>query len=101
MYEELFHDVQKYLADNDGVATKSVAVPFRKRSEHIKRVYTWASRLIEGLDDSIVDKDAILVAVLFHDAGYATSVKGADHAEHSAAFFEKYAEQHGYSYAEK
>jgi uncharacterized protein len=91
VYDKIFYDVQKYLASKNGQH------PFRKRSEHIKRVYMWASRLIEGLDDSLVDKDAILIAALFHDVGYAISVKGADHAEHSAAFFEEYAEQHGYS----
>jgi uncharacterized protein len=97
MYNQIFSDVVKYLSDNDGEATKSVVAPFRKRSEHIRRVYIWASRLLEDMDDSAVDKEAVLISALFHDVGYAVSVKGQDHAEASAAIFNEYAVQHGYS----
>jgi uncharacterized protein len=94
MYEKIFEDIKIYLADSHGEMSKIGSFPFRKRSEHIMRVYNWAGRLMEGIDSSAVDKDAVLIAALFHDVGYAISSKGSGHAANSAAIFKEYAEKY-------
>jgi len=47
MCDKIFTDVKKYFEHNDGEATKIAHFPFRKRSEHIWRVFTWAKRLMD------------------------------------------------------
>lgn len=49
MYNEIYEDVKRFLADND-TATKLSPLPFRSRSEHIWRVFNWAKRLIAVSD---------------------------------------------------
>jgi uncharacterized protein len=94
MYNEIFDDVKKYLADNDGEATKIAYFPFRKRSEHIWRVFQWAKRLIDGnAFDVAIDTDSVMIAALFHDVGYALSLDGSQHADNSAIVFNKYASE--------
>ena len=90
MYNEIFGYVKKFLADNDGEATRIASCPFRKRSEHIWRVFQWAKRLIDGNDfDVAIDTDSVLIAALFHDVGYALSLDGSQHADNSAIIFNK------------
>jgi len=96
MYDEIFSDVKNYLSANEGEVTKIGHFPFRKRSEHIRRVFTWANRLMDDSRIRDINKDAVLIAALFHDIGYAMLADGMDHAENSAAIFEKYADEHGY-----
>jgi uncharacterized protein len=92
MYNEIFEYVKNVLADNDGEATKISKFPFRKRSEHIWRVFQWAKRLMdEDNSDDTVDRDSVLIAALFHDSGYALSLDGSQHAENSAVVFNQYA----------
>lgn len=89
MFDEIYNDVKAFLSENDMEATKSKRFSFRKRSEHIWRVFIWAGRLIDGLCD--INRDAVLTAALFHDTGYALSLDGSCHAENSAKLFHKYA----------
>ena len=92
MYKEIFDDVKRFLADNDGEATKIAHFPFRKRSEHTWRVFQWAKRLIDGNDSGVaIDTDSVLIAALFHDVGYALSLDGPQHADNSAVVFNEYA----------
>jgi uncharacterized protein len=94
MYEEIQQYMKETLEGNDDGATKSTRFPFRKRSEHINRVFIWATRLLDGEPE--INQDAVQIAALFHDIGYAVSAHGADHAEHSAALCEKYLLEKGY-----
>ena len=87
MCDNIFSDIIDYLAANDAVATKVGHIPFRKRSEHIKRVFIWAERLLDATQLSNIDKDSVLIAALFHDVGYACSPSGAKHAVNSAVIF--------------
>ena len=97
IYMEMFGYVKEALAGVDVAATKNRSFPFRKRSEHIWRVYQWAKRLIASYGAcGEIDAAPLLTAAVFHDSGYALSVGGATpHAENSAVFFERYAAEKG------
>ncbi|MDR1705628.1 MAG: HD domain-containing protein [Clostridiales bacterium] len=99
MYDEMFNDIEKHLSDDGKYATKTDKYLFRRRSEHIKRVFAWAKRLADDCDSSAVDKEALLTAALFHDVGYAISDSGANHAENSALIYDKYAVEKGYNHS--
>jgi len=91
----MFQFIKEYLESNDGQATKSVKVQFRKRSEHTNRVFIWAKRLIE--DELNIDKEAVLVSAIFHDVGYAESSDDySKHAEKGALICEKYLIEQGF-----
>ena len=120
MYEKMFEDVKKILAENDG-ATKNTPLPFRSRSEHIWRVFNWAKRLLDNggpvnfvdngrtadvvdngrtadvVDNNdltvVVDREAVLIAALFHDVGYALPLEDANHADSGVVIFNKYADE--------
>lgn len=96
MYEKIYADVVQLLAANDERAAQIGQLPFRKRSEHTWRVFCWAKRLLAANEGrAAIDAEALLVAALFHDAGYALSLDGKQHASNSAALFEDYAQQKG------
>ncbi|MEG0306781.1 MAG: HD domain-containing protein [Clostridium sp.] len=97
MYNEMFQFVRDYLITNDAEITngESRKNPFRKRSEHIQRVFMWVERLIE--DESDINKEAVLVSAIFHDVGYALKFNNLDHAENSATICEKYLKENGFS----
>ncbi|NLX69831.1 MAG: HD domain-containing protein [Clostridiales bacterium] len=94
MYADMFQFVKECLEKNDGEATKTCKYPFRKRSEHIKRVFMWAQRLVDG--QLSIDREAVLVSAIFHDVGYALSSDGVKHAENSALICEKYLYDKGF-----
>jgi uncharacterized protein len=89
-YMELFDYVRKQLGENDINATKIEKFPFRIRSEHIWRVFNWAKRLIDTNEYKNLDTESLLVATIFHDAGYAISPNSGNHAENSEIIFRKY-----------
>jgi uncharacterized protein len=95
MYNLIFEFVKSYLEDNDGEFSKVGHFPFRKRSEHIRRVFIWAKRLVE--DKININKEAIFIAALFHDVGYAVSVDDSSHAEYSAEICQKYLSEQNFS----
>lgn len=95
MYEKMFQFVECYLENNDGEIGNNYKFPFRKRSEHIKRVFMWAERLIDG--ESNINKEAVLVSAIFHDIGYALSSDNSKHAENSAFLCEKYLKESEYN----
>lgn len=94
MYDEMFQFVKDYLKNNDDEASKIGYFPFRKRSEHIMRVFMWAERLVKS--ESYINKEAVLVAAIFHDIGYALSLDNSSHAENSAILCEKYLKEKRY-----
>lgn len=91
----MFEFVSEHLKNSDGEASENGYLPFRKRSEHIKRVFTWAKRLLN--DDCNVNQEAVLISAIFHDVGYALSTDTTNHAKNSAAIFEKYLKDHGFA----
>jgi uncharacterized protein len=90
MYSKITEDMKIILSDFDNKH------PFRRRSEHCMRVFTWAKRLIQELNEHEIDGDAILIAALFHDVGYSISAKGTDHANNGAVIFDNYAIEQNY-----
>jgi uncharacterized protein len=89
-YKDIFEYVKLVLSDEDNNATKTQKFPFRIRSEHIWRVFIWANRIIKNEKYKNLNKDALLTAALFHDAGYAVSPHSANHAENSEKIFREY-----------
>jgi uncharacterized protein len=93
-YIDIFNDIKDFLEQNDENATKlGKKFPFRKRSDHIWRVFIWAKRLLCGFEMESINKNAILVAALFHDAGYGILTGSKSHAENSVDIFDKYSEK--------
>lgn len=93
-YQEIMNFVQKTLEENGGERDSKGRFPFRKRSEHIQRVYTWAVRLLE--EDSPIDKEALLLAALFHDIGYDDMDNADTHQIRSAEITKRYLEAKNY-----
>ncbi len=94
MFDAMFSHVQTLLRENGDELVKIDGLPFRKRSEHIKRVFMWCERLSDCQHDRSFDRDALLTAAMFHDAGYSLSGNGENHAKHSAEIFILYAKEH-------
>ncbi len=92
--QAMLGEVRRTLAADDG-ATKlgGIRFPFRNRYEHTLRVTRWAERLL-ATDGRGADGDAVLIAAIWHDAGYA--VPGEEpHAIRSAALFRERAPAYG------
>ncbi len=95
MYKALYNDVVALLAHHDCVsAIDGVRFPFRRRSEHTRRVFMWTQRLLDDDYGTAIDERSLLVAALFHDVGYATAPRFAQHATDSADVFRAYATLH-------
>lgn len=96
MYEDMFGYVKKILEDHNAEETRIHPCPFRKRSEHIKRVCMWAERITDcGLP---VNKEAVMIASVFHDSGYALAPYNSSHAQHSAEICRTYLQKNGYEH---
>lgn len=94
-YEPIIQYISNYLNENETSSTKNVIhYRFRKRSDHIKRVFMWAKRLSSYQKN--INVEALLVAALFHDVGYAATTSGADHAYHSQLICENYLSENNY-----
>ena len=90
-YSKIFEYIEKVLCGkNDDVSGLTVKFSFRKRSEHIFCVFIWANRLLNNEKYSKINKEAVLIASLFHDVGYAISLNAKDHAENSEIIFRNY-----------
>ncbi|NLB40718.1 MAG: HD domain-containing protein [Clostridiales bacterium] len=94
MYDKMFEFVNKHLENNDCEASKIGFFRFRKRTEHIMRVFTWARRLVDS--EVCVNKEAVLVSAIFHDVGYALKEDNTKHAENSATLCKKYLNDNGF-----
>lgn len=94
IYDEMFQYVKQYLENSGRDVVNAGYIPFRKRSEHIKRVLMWVQRLIR--EESYINKEAVLVAAIFHDIGYCLSLDNSTHAQNSAVLCEKYLKENGY-----
>lgn len=91
-FDDMFNYVLNVLTINNGLKSKKAMFTFRNRFMHIKRVYGWAQRIMEGLE---LNKDAVLVAAIFHDCGYSSLSKD-DHALRGAHIFKEYALNNGF-----
>lgn len=91
-FDEMLDYVEAVLIKNNGIRSKNPIFPFRNRFSHIKRVYGWVIRLLEGVND--VWKDAVKTAAIFHDSGYGVSENS--HAHIGAMIFKQYASEHNF-----
>ncbi len=95
-YEELFAYVKDVLAVYDshgGVAKTRIKY---SRYDHTVRVYNWAMMLAEDYIDTI-DMEALQIATIFHDIGYALNKEDmGNHAADGAVFCKEYLERIGY-----
>jgi uncharacterized protein len=94
MYAKILEYVKETLINSGGEFVNFKSVPFRKRSEHIRRVFMWAERIMTGMDN--INKDAVLTAAAFHDSGYDPRLGRSNHAENSAVICEGYLKDNGY-----
>lgn len=92
MFKEIFNDIKDYL-EIDGRNDDDRGFTFRKRSDHMWRVFVWVERLIEECTENI-NKDALLIAALFHDIG--RHISHEDHPNQSAIIFRDYAIKKNY-----
>lgn len=90
----MFQFVNEHLETNDCKATKIGSFRFRKRTEHIKRVFMWARRLVDS--EKSVNREAVLVSAIFHDVGYALTEDSTKHAENSANLCKEYLNDNGF-----
>lgn len=86
-YDDMFDYVLNVLTVNNGIKSKQAKFTFRDRFKHIKRVFGWANRIMDGLD---VRKEVVLTAVIFHDSGYSLLSKE-EHSLRGADIFKEYA----------
>ncbi len=88
-YEQMFRYVKDYLVKTGcDEASRTIGYAFRKRSDHIRRVFQWAKRLTDG--ETGIHTEAILTAAIFHDIGYSLLPEDMEHAENSAVLCERY-----------
>jgi uncharacterized protein len=95
-HELIFNYIKEQLKNVDNKATKIKKFPFRIRSEHLWRVYTWAKRLTDDEIYKNINKEAVLIAALFHDSGYSLVLDGNEHAKNSAILFREYANKNNF-----
>ncbi len=80
--------VKDYLTKNHGMGSPNPLHPFRSRFQHSIRVLHWCFRLAEGMDG--INKEALYMAAIFHDVGYADQ-DNERHAMRSGRIFHEYA----------
>ncbi|MDR1688686.1 MAG: HD domain-containing protein [Clostridiales bacterium] len=103
LYDEMFSYVKNLLSESEGTAANTKTwYSFRKRSDHIQRVFMWANRLIaENTFNRPIDSESVRIAAIFHDVGYAISTENSPqweyHAENSAVIFNRYASENNYA----
>lgn len=88
--EKMMQYVQQYLAVHNAEMDAHPARPFRVRSQHIRRVCMWLDRLL--VQDGVEDVDALRIAAIFHDVGYAHA-QDDSHGVHSAEVLLAYARE--------
>ncbi|MCI9492611.1 MAG: HD domain-containing protein [Lachnospiraceae bacterium] len=87
-YMECLAYVKEYLTKHGGLTSPNPRHPFRSRFQHTIRVLHWCFRLTEGMGH--VDKEALYMAAIFHDIGYA-DCDNCHHAIRSGRAFHEYA----------
>ena len=92
-YEDMLEYVHHTLIEHKGIRSHKPQLYFRNRFEHIKRVYGWAKRIMEGVENC--DETIVLTAAIFHDCGYTNGSKES-HAKLGANLFLDYATEHGF-----
>lgn len=85
MYEEHLNYVKNYFNLHGDIPINPL-LAFRSKYQHTMRVLGWSKRLAEGRED--VDKNALYMAVIFHDIGYTEGKEF--HAERGAQLFNEY-----------
>ncbi len=96
MFHEIFEEVKTHLERRHG-NDDDRGFTFRKRADHMWRVFIWVKRLAEDCTEQI-NQDALYTAALFHDIG--RYVSHADHANQSAVLFHDYAATKNYDQAQ-
>lgn len=87
-HQEILAYVEATLEAADQNRCEGGQFPFRKRTEHILRVYRWAQRLMGGQEP--INQEVVLLAALLHDIGYARVQP--DTRKHHAAYSAELAE---------
>ncbi len=96
-YEELFAYVRDILEKSSVQGGKRKSSIGYSRFSHIERVYSWAKRILSELSaDITIHKETVLLASIFHDAGYGVNEDNYCHAEESAKICEAYLKEKGY-----
>ncbi|MDE7161688.1 MAG: HD domain-containing protein [Anaeroplasmataceae bacterium] len=90
-YEDMLEYVKHILIEHKGMRSHKPQLYFRNRFEHIKRVYGWAKRIMEGVENC--NEEIVLTAAIFHDCGYTNGAKSS-HAKLGANLFLDYAQAH-------
>ncbi len=93
----VFLHVRGILEAQGGEYAQCGYFPFRKRSDHIFRVFRWTERLRDP--DTEVDDAALRIAALVHDVGYADGNAGLPHAHLSASLCREFLPSFGYDQA--
>lgn len=87
-HQEILAYVEATLEAVDQNRCEGGQFPFRKRTEHILRVYRWAQQLMGGQE--AINQEVVLLAALLHDIGYARVTP--DTRKHHAAYSAELAE---------
>lgn len=95
MYKSMIEFVKHKLELNGGEECDIGFFPFRIRSEHIRRVFLWAERLVSEIEH--INKEAVLVSAIFHDVGYGIDKDSNQHAENGAKICKDYLLEKGFS----
>ena len=94
MYKDMLSYVNETLNKNNAqYCTKINQFPFRKRIDHISRVFMWAKRL---LNKETANEKIVLTAAIFHDVGYAKSNNPDEHSFYSSLICKDYLSNNGF-----
>lgn len=92
MYEQYLSYVKDYLKEHNGIKSDVPEQTFRDRFEHTKRVIKWLDIISEGIE---ADRNALYLAAVFHDIGYADR-DNKNHGKRGAAVFKEFAKREGF-----
>lgn len=91
MYEQYLSYVRDYLKEHNGIKSTVPEQTFRDRLEHTKRVIRWLDIISEGIE---ADREALYLAAVFHDIGYADK-DNKNHGKRGADIFREFAKREG------
>ena len=92
MYEQYLSYVKEYLKEHNGIKSDVPEQTFRDRVEHTKRVIKWLDIISEGIE---ADREALYLAAVSHDIGYADK-DNKNHGKRGAAIFKDFARREGF-----
>ncbi len=96
-YDDMLEFVKDKLEKAPCQGVKSVMSINYSRCDHIERVFAWARRIASELSaDVTVNREALYIAAIFHDAGYNTDEDNGMHAEAGAKICREYLTEKGF-----